>query len=50
MLRLLEKTGQPPPDLFTTLEERIGNALRRQESRIAYVDKDMVRTAGGADS
>ncbi len=41
MLRLLDKTNQSPPDFFTTLEERIDNALRDQEERIAYVDKEL---------
>jgi len=50
MLRLLDKTAQPPPDLFTTLEERIGNALRDQEARIAYVDKNLSHTWNSAAS
>jgi uncharacterized protein (DUF488 family) len=50
MLRLLDKTGQPPPDLFMTLEERIGNALRDQEARIAHVDKSLSRTPDTAAS
>lgn len=41
MLRVLDKTGQPPPDFFTTLDERIDKALRDQEARIAYVDMDL---------
>lgn len=45
MLRLLDKTGQPPPDFFTTLDERIDNALRDQEERIAYVDKELAAAA-----
>jgi len=48
MLRLLDKTGQPPPDFFTTDDERINKALRDQEARIAYVDKELARTADGA--
>jgi uncharacterized protein (DUF488 family) len=47
MLRLLEKTGQPPPDFFTTDDERINRALRDQEARIAYVDKELARTSDG---
>jgi uncharacterized protein (DUF488 family) len=45
MLRLLDKTGQPPPDFFTTLDERIEKALTAQEERIAYVDKDLAAAA-----
>lgn len=45
MLRLLDKTGQPQPDFFTTLDERIGIALRQQEARIAYVDRELARSA-----
>jgi uncharacterized protein (DUF488 family) len=45
MLRLLDKTGQPPPDFFTTLDERIDIALRDQEERIAYVDKELAAAA-----
>jgi uncharacterized protein (DUF488 family) len=41
MLRLLDKTNQPPPDFFTTLDERIDKARRDQEARIAYVDKEL---------
>jgi hypothetical protein len=48
MLRLLDKTGQPPPDFFTTDDERINKALRDQEARIAYVDKELARTSDGA--
>lgn len=47
MLRLLDKTRQPPPDFFTTDEERINKALRDQEERIAYVDKELARAAEG---
>lgn len=47
MLRLLDKIGQPPPDLFTTVEERINKALREQEARIAYVDKELARATDG---
>src|SRR5262245_50605719 len=42
MRRLLDKAGQPP-DLFTTVDERINAALREQEGRIAYVDKELAR-------
>jgi hypothetical protein len=42
MLRLLDKTGQPP-DLFTTADERIERALNEQEARIAYVNKELAR-------
>lgn len=45
MLRLLDKTSQPQPDFFTTLDERIDNALRDQEERIAYVDKELAAAA-----
>jgi uncharacterized protein (DUF488 family) len=48
MQRLLEKTGQPPPDFFTTADQRIDKALRHQEARIAYVDKELVRTPEGS--
>ncbi len=41
MLRLIDKTGQPPPDFFTSTEERIRKALKDQEARIAYVDKEL---------
>lgn len=41
MLRLLERTGQTQPDFFTTIDERIDTALRQQEERIAYVDKEL---------
>lgn len=47
MLRLLDKTGQPPPDFFTTVDERIDKALREQELRIAYVDKELARATDG---
>jgi uncharacterized protein (DUF488 family) len=47
MLRLLGKTGQPPPDLFTTVDERIDKALREQEARIAYVNKELARATDG---
>lgn len=45
MQRLLAKTGQPQPDLFTTVDERIDNALKEQEARIAYVDKELASTS-----
>lgn len=45
MMRLLDKTNQPPPDFFTTLDQRIDNALRDQEERIAYVDKELAAAA-----
>lgn len=48
MLRLLDKTGQPPPDFFTTPDQRIDTALRDQEARIAYVDKELARTPEGS--
>ncbi len=47
MVRLLDKTGQPPPDFFTTEDERINKALREQEARIAYVDKELARASDG---
>ncbi len=47
MLRLLDKTGQPPPDFFTTVDERINKALSEQEARIAYVDKELARASDG---
>ena len=47
MLRLLDKTGQAPPDFFTTDDERINKALREQEARIAYVDRELERTSDG---
>jgi len=50
MLRLLEKTGRSQPDFFTTLDERIGIALREQEDRIAYVDQELAHTVDGAVS
>ena len=50
MLRLLEKTGQQQPDLFSTLDERVNVALRAQEDRIAYVDEGLARVSHGADS
>jgi len=45
LLRLLDKTGQPPPDFFTSAEQRIDNALKDQEERIAYVDKELAAAA-----
>lgn len=45
LMRLIDKTGQPPPDFFTTTEERIVNALRDQEARIAYIDKQLARSS-----
>lgn len=50
MLRLLDKTSQPPPDFFTTLDERIDKALKDQEERIAYVDKELAAAAERAAS
>jgi uncharacterized protein (DUF488 family) len=47
MLRLVEKTGQPPPDFFTTDDERINRALSEQEARIAYFDKELARMSDG---
>lgn len=47
MLRLIDKTGQPPPDFFTTDDERLNQALREQEARIAYVDEELARTSDG---
>jgi uncharacterized protein (DUF488 family) len=49
LMRLIDKTGQPPPDFFTTTEERIINALRDQEARIAYVDKQLARSSADAE-
>jgi uncharacterized protein (DUF488 family) len=45
LMRLIDKTGQPPPDFFTTTEERIVTALRDQEARIAYLDKRLARSS-----
>jgi uncharacterized protein (DUF488 family) len=50
MLRLLDKTGQPPPDFFTTVDERINKALRDQEERIAYVDRQLAAASEGTAS
>lgn len=50
MLRLLDKTGQPPPDFFTTLDDRVSQALKVQEERIAYVDRSLASAADGARS
>lgn len=47
MLRLLDKTNQPAPDFFTTLDERIDKARRDQEERIAYVDKEFPAASAG---
>jgi uncharacterized protein (DUF488 family) len=47
MLRLLDKTSQPPPDFFTTFDERIDKALKDQEERIAWVDKELAAAADG---
>jgi len=40
MLRLMSGFGLDQDDLFHTREELLGEALARQEQRIAYVDKD----------
>lgn len=40
MLRLMSGFGLDQDDLFHTHEELLGEALARQEQRIAYVDKD----------
>jgi len=45
MLRLLDRTGQLGLDLFSTIEDRIDEALRQQEARIAYVDKELENTS-----
>lgn len=50
MLRLLDKTRQPPPDFFTSLDERIDKALKDQEERIAYVDKELAAASEGRTS
>lgn len=50
MFRLLDKTRQPPPDFFTTLDERIDKALKDQEERIAYVDKELAAASEGRSS
>lgn len=44
MLRLLDKTRQPPPNFFMTLGDTIEKALKDQEARIAYVDKELAAT------
>lgn len=41
MLRLMSGFGLDQDDLFHTREELLGEALTRQEQRIAYVDKDL---------
>ncbi|WP_107706202.1 DUF488 domain-containing protein [Nocardioides allogilvus] len=41
MQRLMSGFGLDQDDLFHTREELLGEALARQEQRIAYVDKDL---------
>jgi uncharacterized protein (DUF488 family) len=45
MARLLEKQGLKQPDLFRSAEERLEEALHRQEQLIAYVDQDLLEPA-----
>ncbi|GGK44933.1 DUF488 domain-containing protein [Nocardia camponoti] len=40
MERLMSRFGLADPDLFRTPSERLADALRRQERRIAYVNED----------
>lgn len=39
MARLLDVTGVPGQDLFRSRDELVGDAIARQEQRIAYVDE-----------
>lgn len=41
MMRLMRKFDLAQEDLFRTHDERLGEALRRQEERIAYVDEHL---------
>ncbi len=41
MQRLMAKFGLDEPDLFRTPDERLAEALSRQEKRIAYVNEDL---------
>lgn len=41
MERLLDKFGLAEPELFRTPEERLDDALSRQEDRIAYVNEEL---------
>ena len=45
MLRLLDVTGLPREDLFRSQGELIGEALARQEDRVAYVDEKLAAEA-----
>ncbi|GAA4536709.1 DUF488 domain-containing protein [Amycolatopsis samaneae] len=49
MERLMTKFGLAEADLFHTRTERLGEALRRQELRIAYVNEEL-RTDGTAEA
>jgi DNA-binding LacI/PurR family transcriptional regulator len=48
MLRLLDKTGQSPQNLFASIDQMIEEAIQKQEARIAYVDKELVTTSDGS--
>jgi uncharacterized protein (DUF488 family) len=47
MERLLDVTGLPREDLFRSREELIGQALARQEEKVAYVDEKVATEASG---
>lgn len=49
MMRLMGKFDLAQEDLFRTHDERLGEALRRQEERIAYVDEHL-KPVGGIES
>ncbi len=42
LMRLLERWGESQCDLFTTLDERVNTALRLQEKRIAYINRELL--------
>jgi uncharacterized protein (DUF488 family) len=50
MRRLLKVVGLPEHDLFRSPSDLIEEAYAQQEKRVAYVDKQLARDAGEAES
>ncbi len=50
MERLLDLIGLPHKELFRSREERIAEALTRQEEKIAYVNEKLADEAAGEAS
>lgn len=49
LLRLLDRSDESQPDLFSTHDERLARALSAQEARIAYVDADLASASTNSD-